>query len=158
MYQRVESAVYVKSKPSRYAYRTILLLPYSIIFPTRVAHKPRSLATRQESPRCRTNGCDFLHPGCVNRPAILRLGIKIPAIDSKSNGALRPSPQAERCFSARKRCFSAVNLSVTTSQRSLRSARPLIKASFAVISPYVCIRMFIFGSEGCGIEYPQNST
>lgn len=23
---------------------------------------------------------------------------------------------------------------------------------------YICIRMFIFSSEGCGIEYPQNST
>ena len=25
-------------------------------------------------------------------------------------------------------------------------------------SPKVCIRRFIFGSEGCGIEYPQSST
>jgi hypothetical protein len=30
--------------------------------------------------------------------------------------------------------------------------------SSSVYIPYVCIRRFNFGSVGCGIEYPQNST
>src|SRR5579862_6591158 len=77
-------------------------------------------------------------------------------------------------FRANSLC-AALNLSTTTSHRSIKSSRPFIRASYAVVpslsqlvsahgpplradSPYVCIRIFIFASDGCGIEYPQNST